>query len=106
MSTASWESLEHELEAAASLLSANPEGESATINRVYYDSWTWTASGWQYLGRDGPMDLTRDAALGQILTLQLKYRAQAQSVGGGPPFVQCFAYFPVSGRWVACQNWF
>ena len=99
-----FESLEQELEIAANALSGSAEAESATVTRVYYDSWTWTASGWQYLGRDGPFDMTKEQAIGTILTLQLKYRAKAQGLGGGTPNVQCFA--AASGRWVACQNWY
>jgi hypothetical protein len=105
MNTATFANLEQELESAANLLSMSPEAEAATTNRVYFDSWTWTASGWQYLGRDGPFSMTKQQATGTIFTLQLKYRAKAQSLGGQTPFVQCFAYFPVSNRWVACQNW-
>jgi hypothetical protein len=106
MSTAMSESLEHELEMAANVLSRDAEAESPQKNRVYFDSWAWTGSNWQYLGRDGPWDMTKQEATGMILTLQLKYRAQAQSLGASMPTVQCFAYFPISGRWVPCQNWY
>jgi len=105
MSTAILENLEQELEIAANAL-MSPEAESANVTRVYFDTWTATASGWQYIGRDGPFDMTKEQAIGTILTLQLKYREEAQRRGGAPPFVQCFAYLPVSKRWVACQNWF
>jgi hypothetical protein len=104
MSTAILENLEHELELAANLLSMSPEAEAANTTRVYYDTWTWTGSQWVYIGRDGTFPMTKDQAIGNILTLQLKYRDEAQRRGGGPPFVQCFA--AVSGRWIPCQNWY
>jgi hypothetical protein len=106
MSTTMLENLEYELEVAADRLSMSPEAESTLSTWCYWDVWTWTAAGWRYLAREGPFQMTKDQAVGHVLTLQLKYRVLAQNAGGGTPVVQCFAYLPVSKRYVPCQNWF
>ena len=96
--------LEFELGLAANTLSA--EAESPQTNWVYFDSWTNTPAGWRYIARDGSWQMTKAQATQMIFTLQLRYREQARSLGGSQVTVQCFAYFPVSARWVPCQNWF
>ena len=96
--------LEFELGVAANALTA--ESESPQTNWVYFDSWTSTPTGWKYIARDGSWQMTREQANQMIFTLQLRYRAQASSLGGSQVTVQCYAYFPVSQRWVPCQNWY
>ena len=95
--------LEFELGLAANTLSG--EAESTQTNWVYFDSWTNTQTGWKYIARDGSWQMTKAQATQMIFTLQLRYREQARSLGGSQVTVQCFAYFPISARWVPCQNW-
>jgi hypothetical protein len=93
--------LEHELGLAANALAA--ETESAPMDRFYFDSWTWTANGWRYLARDGPMPMTSLAeAKGMPSVLRLKYQALARSVGGTDATVQCFKFYPQTQRWGLC----
>ena len=95
--------LEFELGLAGNTLTA--EAESPQTNWIYFDSWTNTPGGWRYIARDGMWQMTKAQATQMIFTLQLRYRNQAASLGGSQVTVQCFAWFPISSRWVPCQNW-
>jgi hypothetical protein len=104
MNTATWESVERELEMAAECLSVNPaaEAESAGSLPRLWDVWTFEQAAWRLRYRNQVSD-TRDNALAIRDVLKRQWGPWAQSQGI-PLLVRCFTLSPTTKQWVECQN--